>query len=164
MSPAPVASDTAPSRYAAVAAVVLGVAAMAVSALSLSSAGRAPVPAAKPATLDVDLIITGLGAAGEPGRHHYYNPSMIVARRGDVLRVRFSNLTFNTHGLEFEGYGVRTRPLPGGPKGQETVTFVADRPGVFRFKCYIPYDPATGDCSPDHDTQVGYLVVLDAPR
>lgn len=161
MNATPVAPGT--SKHAAVTAVVLSVAAMVLSVLPGPSVGRAPAPGAAPATLDVDLIITGLGAAGEPGRHHYYNPSMIVARRGDVLRIRFSNLTFNTHGLEFEGYGVRTQPLPGGPKGQQTVTFVADRPGVFKFKCYVPYDPATGDCSPDHDTQVGYLVVLDAP-
>ena len=36
--------------------------------------------------------------------------------------------------------------------------------GVFPFHCYVPHDPATGQCSPDHDTQVGYLVVLDTPR
>jgi plastocyanin len=152
------------STYSAFAAIVLGAAALLLSVLSLPSTGRAPAPGAGAATLDVDLVITGLGAAGEPATHHYYNPSMIVARRGDTLRVRFSNLTFATHGIEFEGYGVRTRPLPGGPRGQETVTFVADKAGIFRFKCYVPYDPATGECSPDHDTQIGYLVVLDTPR
>jgi hypothetical protein len=153
------------SAYSALAAIVLGAAALLLSVLSLPSVGRGPSAAPPaPAMLEVDLIITGLGAAGEAATHHYYNPSMIVARRGDTLRVRFSNLTFATHGLEFEGYGVRTRPLPGGPRGQETVTFVVDKPGVFRFKCYIPYDPTAGNCSPDHDTQVGYLVVLDAAR
>ncbi|MDR7418607.1 MAG: hypothetical protein QN178_06825 [Armatimonadota bacterium] len=152
------------SAYSALAAIVLGAAALLLSVLSLPSTGRPAAPGAAPATLDVDLVITGVGAAGEPAAHHYYNPSMIVARRGDTLRVRFSNLTFATHGIEFEGYGVRTRPLPGGPAGQETVTFVADKAGVFRFKCYVPYNAAAGECSPDHDTQIGYLVVLDAPR
>jgi FtsP/CotA-like multicopper oxidase with cupredoxin domain len=152
------------SLYSAFAAIVLAVAALLLTALSLPSGGRTPPPPSGPAILDIDLIITGLGAAGEAATHHYYNPSMIVARRGDTLRVRFSNLTFATHGIEFEGYGVRTQALPGGPRGQETVTFVADKPGIFRFKCYIPYDPASGLCSPDHDTQIGYLVVLDAPR
>jgi plastocyanin len=154
------------STYSAFAAIVLGLAALLLSVLSLPSTGRAPAPAAgtAPATLDIDLVITGLGAAGEPGQHHYYNPSMIVARKGDTLRIRFSNLTFNTHGIEFEGYGARTRPLPGGPKGQETITFVADKPGVFQFKCYVPFNPAAGECSPDHATQIGYLVVLDTPR
>jgi plastocyanin len=152
------------STYSAFAAIVLGLAALLLSVLSLPSTGRGPAPGAAPATLDIDLVITGLGAAGEPGQHHYYNPSMIVARKGDTLRIRFSNLTFNTHGIEFQGYGARTRPLPGGPKGQETITFVADKPGVFQFKCYVPYNAAAGECSPDHSTQIGYLVVLDTPR
>lgn len=157
-------SDT--SAYSAFAAIVLGVAALVLGALSLTSAGR-PQPAegpAGPTTVEVSLVISGVGAAGEPAKHHYYNPSMIVVRKGDTLRVRFMNLTFASHGIEFEGYGARTSVLPGGPKGQETITFVADKPGIFRFKCYVPFDPATGMCSPDHDTQIGYLVVLDAPR
>ncbi len=154
------------STSSALAALVLGVAALLLSALAVQTAPSAPVPSgpAAPTTVDVSLVITGLGAAGQPAKHHYYNPSMIVVRKGDTLRVRFMNLTFAVHGLEFEGYGVRTRPLPGGPTGQETVTFVADKSGTFRFKCYVPYDPVTGHCSPDHDTQIGYLVVLDTPR
>jgi plastocyanin len=154
--------------YTALAAVVLAVAALLLNILSLPSGGGAPAepspPEAGPSTIDVSLIITGLGAAGAPAEHHYYNPSMIVARRGDRVRVRYMNLTFASHGLEIEGYGVRTGILPGGPKGQETVEFVADRAGIFRFKCYLPYDPAAGHCSPDHDTQIGYLVVLDPPH
>lgn len=154
------------STYSALAAVALGAAALLLSALSVLPAGRpqaTPAPAG-PAVVDISLVITGTGAAGEPATHHYYNPSMIVVRRGDRLRIRFMNLTFASHGIEFEGYGVRTGVLPGGPKGQETISFVAGRTGVFRFHCYVPYDPAAGMCSPDHATQVGYLVVLDAPQ
>jgi plastocyanin len=155
------------SAYSAFAAIVLAVAALVLGGLSLRSVGRPQARLAGPAgpaTVDISVVISGVGAAGEPAKHHYYNPSMIVVRRGDTLRVRFMNLTFASHGLEFEGYGVRTSVLPGGPKGQETITFLADKAGIFRFKCYVPYDPATGMCSPDHDTQIGYLVVLDAPR
>jgi hypothetical protein len=155
-----------PPVSSAVAAMLISVAALLLASLAARSAPppAPPVPVPEAATLDVDLIITGLGAAGEPATHHYYNPSMIVARKGDRLRVRFRNLTFASHGIEFDGYGVRTGVLPGGPRGLETVEFVADRPGVFRFKCYVPFDPAAGMCSPDHDTQIGYLVVLDEPR
>jgi plastocyanin len=154
------------SASSALAAIVLAVAALVLGGLSLSTAGRPRQPEAPAgsATIDVSLVISGVGAAGEPAKHHYYNPSMIVVRKGDTVRIRFMNLTFASHGIEFEGYGVRTSVLPGGPKGQETITFVADKAGIFRFKCYVPYDPATGMCSPDHDTQIGYLVVLDAPR
>ncbi len=154
------------SGSSAIAAALIAGAALLLSVLSLPSVGRAPAPSAgaEPATITLDLLITGLGAAGGPATHHYYHPSMIVARRGDRLRIRFMNMTFASHGIEFEGYNVRTGVLPGGPRGQEVVEFVADRPGVFRFKCYVPYEPAAGMCSPDHDTQIGYLVVLDAPR
>ncbi len=154
------------STVSALTALVLGAAALLLAALSIPSAlpQEAPPGPAAPTTVEVSLVITGLGAAGQPAKHHFYNPSMIVVRKGDTLRVRFMNLTFATHGIEFTGYGVRTQPLPGGPTGQETVTFVANKAGVFPFHCYVPYDPATGQCSPDHDTQVGYLVVLDQPR
>lgn len=155
------------SAYSAFAAIVLAVAALVLGGLSLSSAGRPQPPLAGPAgpaTVDISLVISGVGAAGEPAKHHYFNPSMIVVRRGDTLRVRVMNLTFASHGVLFEGVGVQTGVLPGGPRGQETLTFVADKPGVFRFRCNVPYDPEKGHCSPDHDTQVGYLVVLDAPR
>lgn len=157
-------SDT--STYSAFAAIVLAVAALVLGALSLTSAGRLPLPAgpAGPSTVDISLVISGVGAAGEPAKHHYFNPSMIVVRRGDTLRVRVMNMTFASHGVLFERYGVQTAALPGGPRGQETLTFVADRAGVFRFRCNVPYDPEKGLCSPDHETQIGYLVVLDAPR
>ena len=115
------------------------------------------------ATVDLSVIITGVGAVGAP-KHHFFNPSMIVARRGDTLRLRVMNLTFARHGFEIQGYGVRTKGLPGGPTGQETLTFVADRGGMFQYRCNIPHNPKTGDCSPDHESQVGYLVVLDQPR
>jgi len=115
------------------------------------------------ATVDLSVIITGVGAVGAP-KHHFFNPSMIVARRGDTLRLRVMNLTFARHGFEIQGYGVRTKGLPGGPTGQETLTFVANRGGVFQYRCNIPHNPKTGDCSPDHESQVGYLVVLDQPR
>jgi plastocyanin len=149
--------------YSALAAIVIAAAAILLTALSVASPTPPAPPAPAAATVDISLIITGVGAVGA-AEHHFFNPSMITVRRGDTVRLRVMNLTFSTHGVEIEGYGVRTGPLPGGPKGQETITFVADRAGVFRYRCNVPYNPATGDCSPDHETQVGYLVVLDHPR
>ncbi len=154
------------SRFAAFVAAVLGGAALLLSVLSISSSMRAEIPAASaaPATVDLSLIITGVGPAGEPARHHSYNPQMIVARRGDRVRLRVMNMTFASHAIEVKDYGVRTGLLPGGPTGQETISFVADKTGIFAFRCYVPHDPATGTCSPDHETMIGHLVVLDTPR
>ena len=153
------------STYSSLAAVALGAAALLLSVLSIPSALRSEVPAAPsaPVTLDLSLIITGLGPLGG-ATHHFYNPQMIVARRGNTVRVRVMNQSFASHAIQFEGYGLRTRVLPGGPKGQETISFVADKAGVFAFRCYIPHDPSAGACSPDHETMVGYLVVLDGNR
>ena len=149
----------------ALAAVVLGALALVFSTLSISSVPQpAQVPPeAAPTTVELSVIITGVGAVGE-SKHHFFDPSMIVVRRGDTVRLRVMNLTFATHGFEIQGYGIGTGRLPGGPKGQETLTFVANKAGLFKFHCNIPYNPTTGDCSPDHETQVGYLVVLDPSR
>ncbi len=157
---------TNPSNLATLAAVALGAAALLLSVLSLPSATRVEMPTASAgaATVDLSLIITGVGPAGEPARHHSYNPQMIVARRGDRVRLRVMNMTFASHAIEIKGYGARTGLLPGGPRGQETISLIADKTGVFPFRCYVPHDPATGTCSPDHETMIGYLIVLDTPR
>lgn len=154
------------SRAPALAAMIISMAALVLAALSIPSAlgarvpGPPPGPQAGPAVLDFSLLITGVGPPGGV-IHHSFNPSMIVVRRGDTVRVRVMNQSFATHGIVFEGFNARTGRLPGGPKGQETISFVANKGGVFPFRCYVPYLPGTGDCTPDHESQVGYLVVVD---
>lgn len=145
-------------------ATALGAGALALNALSLPPALPPPQPAPPAATIDLSLIITGEGPLGGPAKHHFYNPQMIVARRGDTIRLRVMNQSLFSHAIVIEGYGVRTGVLPGGPKGQEVISLVAERGGVFPYRCYIPFDPRTGSCSPDHETMVGYLIVLDPPR
>ncbi|HET8679253.1 MAG TPA: hypothetical protein VFM39_03980 [bacterium] len=150
--------------YAAIVAVVLGAAALALSALAIPSpsrAQRALPPAASPAR-DLSLIIFNADRVGGKATHHFYSPQMIIAHRGDTLRLRVLNQTFVSHAIQIDGYGVRTRVLRGG--AEDTINVVTDRGGVFPYHCYIPYDPATASCSPDHDTMVGYLIVLDESR
>lgn len=141
------------------AAVALSAAALALAVLSVSSASRPPGP---PATVDLTLLITATDGRTPQATHHAYNPQMIVARRGDTLRLRVINLSLFTHGLVFEGLDVRTQALYGG--AEEALSFVAGKGGVFPYRCYIPYDPVAKSCSPDHETMVGYLVVLDDGR
>jgi len=148
----------------AAAAVVMAAVALILGLLSIPSTQMTqPPPGAAPATVDLSIIISGVGAVGE-SKHHFFSPSMIAVRRGDTVRLRVMNLALAAHGFEIDGYNVRTGRLPGGPKGVETLSFVADKGGIFKFHCNIPYNPTTGDCSPDHETQIGYLVVLDPPR
>lgn len=150
------------STYSVRAAMALGVAALMLSVLSLHTAvpSQATEPPAGPSSVDLSLIITGMGPSGKPAIHHIYHPQMIVVRRGDTVRLRVMNTTFATHAIEVRGYGVRTGVLPGSPKGQEYLTFVADKAGVFPFQCYVRFDAGTGTCFPDHETAVGHLVVL----
>ena len=154
------------STLSALSAAVLGAAALLFSALSIPSAlepASLPSPT-PPAAMELSLIITTLGPVGGRATHHFYDPQLIVARRGDTVRLRVMNLSFFTHAIAIDGYGVRTGLLSGGPRGTETISFVADKGGVFPYRCYIPYDPVAASCSPDHDTMIGYLVVLDQPR
>ncbi|MDR7480903.1 MAG: hypothetical protein QN183_12900 [Armatimonadota bacterium] len=146
--------------WSALVAVVLSAAALALAVLSASSASRPP--AGPPATVDLTLLITATGGPTPQATHHAYNPQMIVARRGDLLRLRVMNLSLFTHGLVFEGLDARTQALYGG--AEEAVSVVAGKGGVFPYRCYIPYDPVARSCSPDHETMVGYLVVLDDGR
>ena len=142
------------------AAVVVALAALAVSARTLVSPGRTPPPAAR-APIDVWMLVTGQGGIGGSASHHLYDPQMMVVRRGDTVRMRVMNQSLWSHGIEIVGLGVRTKPLAGGEVDE--VTFTPDRPGIFEYRCYIPYDPKAGACSPDHDKMIGHIVVLDSP-
>jgi len=144
-------------------ALVVALVAMALSLLALAAPGAPARPSAAEdrATIDLSLLITGRGAIGGPAESHLYDPQLLVARRGDTVRLHVTNGSHFRHGIEIVGYGVKTRPLTGGPQAAETLAFVADRPGIYEYRCYLPYDPATGTCAPDHDKMIGHLVVVE---
>jgi plastocyanin len=125
----------------------------------LAPAAPTPPP---PATIDSSLLITGEGSIGGPALSHLYHPQLLVARRGDTVRLRVINQSFYRHAIEVVGYDVRTGPLTGGEQSSEVLTFVADKPGIFVYRCYLPYEPATATCAPDHDRMVGHLIVIES--
>ncbi len=139
-------------------ALVTSLISIALSLLTVGSAAPPLRPA--PAVLDLSLLITSSGTVGGPAETHLYNPQLLVARRGDTVRLRVMNQSFFRHGIEIADYGVRTGELNGGQS--EDVTFTADKPGIFPFRCYTPYDPATATCALDHAHMIGHLVVIDA--
>lgn len=132
--------------------------AIALSLLTLLSSAR-PATTPVPITIDLSMLITGRGAIGGPAVSHLYDPQMLVARRGDTVRLRVMNQSHFRHGVEVAGYGVRTGELAGGKS--EVLTFVADKPGIFEYRCYLPYDPATATCAPDHESMIGHLIVIE---
>lgn len=135
--------------------------AVALSLLTLASA-QAPVPSSVPAHIDLSMLITGRGPIGGPSESHLFDPQMLVARRGDEVTLRVQNQSNFRHGFEIVGYGVDAAEMNGGQS--DTITFTADRPGIFVYRCNIPYDPATGSCSPDHETMLGHLVVIEGTQ
>jgi len=143
--------------------LVIALVAVALSLLTLTApaAPARSTPAPGPATIDLSLLITGRGAIGGPAESHLYAPQLLVARRGDTVGLHVTNGSNFRHGIEIVGYSVKTGPLTGGPAAAETLTFIADKPGIFEYRCYIPYDPATATCALDHDRMIGHLVVID---
>lgn len=140
---------------ASAAAIVLGL------LVILGPASVAPAPAV--ATVDLSLLITTQGPIGGPSVHHLFDPQLLVVRRGDTVRLRAINQSFFRHSIVIPDFRADTGSLEGGEHASGVLTFVADKPGIFVYRCGLPYDPATATCSPDHDTMIGHLVVIDAP-
>lgn len=138
--------------------LVISLISIALGLLTVGSA--APPPPPTPAVIDLSVVITSSGTIGGRADTHLYNPQLLVARHGDTVKLRVMNQSFFRHGIEIAGYGVRTRELNGGES--EDLTFTADKPGIFAFRCYTPYNPATATCALDHATMIGHLVVIDS--
>jgi len=95
------------------------------------------------------------GAASRTGRHvhvrarsYEYTPSTIDVQRGDLVTIELES-TDALHGLRIDGYDLELRSSPGQPA---LLTFLADRPGVFRVRCSVT-------CGPLHPFMIGRLRV-----
>ena len=96
-------------------------------------------------------------------RSFAYDPAVIRVNRGDPVTLRFAS-TDVAHGFYLEGYGIDvaihplrrkvdvTRPAAGESDRVREVTFVADRPGKFRYRCSTA-------CGAMHPFMVGELIV-----
>ena len=77
-----------------------------------------------------------------------FTPATIAVNPGDRVTVELVS-TDVVHGLYVDGYGLSVMADPGQPAA---LTFVADRPGTFRFRCSVT-------CGPLHPFLVGKLHV-----
>ncbi len=141
------------------AALGLSVAALVISLIAFG--GRTQPPAAStpraPATLKLSMVVatfSGQGAAA----HRWY-PTMLVVRKGDTVDLAIGNPDEFNHVFELTGYDLRTKKLT--PGSTDSIRFIANRTGVFAYRCILPHNPAAGDCTPDHDLMRGYLIVTD---
>ena len=91
---------------------------------------------------------------------HTWEPNTIIVNQGDTVVLEITNPRKHAHTLSIPAFDVNSEMLE--PRvGADTVTFVADTPGVFTFYCGLPYDPDKLYCDPDHNMMTGTLIVLE---
>jgi heme/copper-type cytochrome/quinol oxidase subunit 2 len=96
--------------------------------------------------------------AGAPGEQlvriqasqYQFDPGVVRVKRGELVTIELVASDV-VHGLYLDGYGLEMSADPG---QTERLTFVADRPGTFRFRCSVT-------CGAMHPFMVGKLQVGD---
>jgi heme/copper-type cytochrome/quinol oxidase subunit 2 len=81
-------------------------------------------------------------------RQFAYSPSELKVNAGDTVTIQLVS-TDVVHGLYVDRYNVSVEADPG---QSATLTFVADKPGSFRFRCNIT-------CGAMHPFMIGKLTV-----
>jgi heme/copper-type cytochrome/quinol oxidase subunit 2 len=110
------------------------------------------------------LILAGLAVAFAPLSVHFtppqartfriearqfaYSPSELNVNPGDTVTIQLVSMDV-VHGLYVDGYDVSAEADPG---QTATLTFIADKPGSFRFRCNIT-------CGAMHPFMIGKLIV-----
>ncbi len=99
------------------------------------------------------------------GSFHRWEPAVLMAYKGDTIRLEVTNLRGSAHSFMLKEFLVDTGSLqPRG--GTAIVEFTVDKAGIFQFVCGLEYEDEetgelTGDCAPDHKQMVGYFIVLE---
>ena len=97
-----------------------------------------PVPA--PGAEPVSIVIEAGAFA--------FSPARLEVAEGDTVSLTLRSTDY-VHGLHLEGYDLE---LVADPGQTASVTFTADRPGIFRFRCSVP-------CGSLHPFMTGRLQV-----
>jgi nitrous oxide reductase len=114
-----------------------GTALFVVAALAVAVA---PAPASSAAPADRHIRIEASSFE--------YAPAGLHVNPGDRVTLELAAQDV-VHGLYLDGYGLNVEAEPGQPG---RITFVADRPGAFRFRCSVT-------CGPLHPFMIGRLDV-----
>ena len=113
---------------------------------------------------EVEFYAEAKNEEGEEGisfvELHRWEPNIIIVNQGDTVILEISNPRKHAHTLTIPAFNVNSELLE--PReGMDTITFVADTPGVFTFYCGLPYNPDMLYCDPDHSMMTGTLIVLE---
>jgi heme/copper-type cytochrome/quinol oxidase subunit 2 len=140
--------------------LVVSIVALAVSLVTYtgrrqSGASAGSVPRSTPATVALSMVVATFQGQGVFA-HRWY-PTMLVVREGDTVDLVIANPDEFAHQFELPAFNIKTKILNQGDS--DRVRFVADKVGVFEYRCALPYDPAQKHCTPDHAEMRGYLIV-----
>ena len=94
------------------------------------------------------------------GEFHRWEPAVLMAFTGDTIILTVTNPHPNAHSFMLPKFGVIT-PLLEPQVGTAVVEFTVDEAGIFQFACGLPHDHEAGNCGSDHESMVGYFIVLE---
>lgn len=140
-------------------ALIIAIIALIISLVAYAGRENPQVTSAPrlPTTITLSMVVATFSGQGVAA-HRWY-PTMLVVRQGDTVDVAVANPDRFSHEFAIPDFNLRTGKLT--PGSSHRLRFVADRPGVFAYQCVLPYDPAKGHCTPDHDLMRGYLIVTE---
>lgn len=75
------------------------------------------------------------------GKNFSFSPSTITVKKGDTVVITFKNMG-GLHDFRLDEFGVATQQISNG--SEETVTFVANKPGMFEYYCSVGKHRAMG--------------------
>ena len=81
-------------------------------------------------------------------RQFAFSPSELMVNAGDTVTIELVS-TDVVHGLYLDGYGLSVEADPG---QTATLTFLASRPGTFRFRCHVT-------CGAMHPFMIGKFTI-----
>lgn len=86
---------------------------------------------------DVSTSVVPAGPVKEftvNGSNFEFDPATIKVKKGDTVKISFVD-DDGMHNLVIDGYNVSTKTI--GPGKQDSVTFVADKAGSFKYFCSV---------------------------
>jgi plastocyanin len=75
------------------------------------------------------------------GSSYKFDPETITVNQGDTVKITFRD-SGGPHDLVIDGYNVRTKIVT--PGKEDSVTFVADKSGSFKYYCSVANHEALG--------------------
>ncbi len=117
---------------------------LALGALVAAMISLLPTPAE---AIDTEVIVP------IEASQYAYEPNVIEVQLGQRVILELSSIDV-VHGIYLDGYDLEVTADP----GQTTrLSFIADQPGSFRFRCSVT-------CGPLHPFMVGQMQVLPNPK